>query len=215
MLQSDDAEYERDHYEEDDADEELRQLEERYPEPSEKKLNEGAGKDAFSNTEPGLEEDKDFRKKLRRTENSKIDTKAAFPSTKGKAEQVDFRNLLKKSDGPGKKDIKSGSKAQVDFRANLKSKVRSTCFTHPVLLCVFYCRILMVGLQFVLQSNPLFILLSLKSLQSVLAPSLLSNHRWTTKTLNLRKPVNPPKRANLHQRIATRPDGRLGGERGS
>ena len=102
----------------------MRQLEERYPEPTENKSSETV-KDVLTVAEPGLKEDKDFRKKLRRTEDAKIDTKAAFPSTKKKAEQVDFRNVLRKSDGPGKKDIKSGSKAQIDFRTNLRSKVRA------------------------------------------------------------------------------------------
>lgn len=70
-----------------------------------------------------MEEDKDFRKKLRRTEDSNINTAAAFPTRRAAPEQVDFRNLLRKSTGPEKKDFKSGSKAQLDFRTNLKPKV--------------------------------------------------------------------------------------------
>ena len=78
--------------------------------------------DAFAQAEPGLEENKDFRKKLHKTKDTKIDTTAAFPSQKKKPEQLDFRNLLKKSDGPAKKQFKSGE--QVDFRSNLKPKVQ-------------------------------------------------------------------------------------------
>ncbi len=71
--------------------------------------------------EPGLEENKDFRTKLRKTEDAVIDTKAAFPSQKKKAEQVDFRNVLKKTvGGPEKKSFKV---EQVDFREKLKPKV--------------------------------------------------------------------------------------------
>ena len=72
--------------------------------------------------EPGLEENKDFRTKLRKAENTKIDTKAAFPSKKKEAEQVDFRNLLRKTTGPEKKSFKV---EQVDFREKIKAKVRT------------------------------------------------------------------------------------------
>lgn len=71
--------------------------------------------------EPGLEEDKDFRRKLKKATDSKINTAAAFPSQKAKVEQVDFRNVLRKTEGPGKKQFKSGE--QVDFRSQLKPKV--------------------------------------------------------------------------------------------
>jgi hypothetical protein len=74
----------------------------------------------MTHTEPGLEEDLDFRKKLRKATNTKIDTSAAFPSQQAKAEQVDFRNVLKKTEGPAKKKFISGE--QVDFRTNLKPK---------------------------------------------------------------------------------------------
>ena len=76
--------------------------------------------DVLQEVEPGLEENKDFRTKLRKTEDATIDTKAAFPSQKAKAEQVDFRNVLKKATGPEKKTFKV---EQVDFRGKLKPKV--------------------------------------------------------------------------------------------
>lgn len=140
LQEEEEEEEEEEEYYEDDEDEELRQLEEKYPESSSpRKPTTEPLPDAFAIIEPGMEEEKDFRKKLRRTEDSKIDTKAAFPSTKKGAEQIDFRNLLKKSDGPGKKDIKSGSKAQVDFRTNLRSKVSIGIIMKEVSpkLCVF------------------------------------------------------------------------------
>ena len=85
----------------------------------------GLPMDVLQKAEPGLEGG-DFRKKLK-VADSNIDTRAAFPEKKAKAEQVDFRNLLKKSGGPEKKPIKSGGRAQADFRSNLHSKMVS-CF---------------------------------------------------------------------------------------
>ena len=79
--------------------------------------------DVLQKVEPGLEENKDFRQKLRKSEQTKINTKAAFPDQRKGPEQVDFRNLLRKSTGPEKKEFKSGSKVQVDFRTSLKPKV--------------------------------------------------------------------------------------------
>ena len=70
----------------------------------------------------------DFRAKLQRTTESKIDTKAAFPSQKMAGAQMDFRNVLKKTSGPEKKVIKSGSATQTDFRTNL----RKTSKVHPI-----------------------------------------------------------------------------------
>jgi len=70
----------------------------------------------------------DFRAKLQRTTESKIDTKAAFPSQKTAGAQVDFRNVLKKTSGPEKKVVKSGSATQTDFRTNL----RKTSKVHPL-----------------------------------------------------------------------------------
>ena len=90
--------------------------------------------------EPGLEENKDFRTKLRKAEDTKIDTKAAFPNQKQKAEQVDFRNVLRKTTGPEKKSFQV---EQLDFRTNLKPKVWSgtisnsrTCTSNYIIMTV-------------------------------------------------------------------------------
>lgn len=79
--------------------------------------------DVLQEVEPGLEENKDFRTKLHKAGDTKIDTKAAFPTQKKKVEQVDFRNVLRKTTGPEKKSFKV---EQVDFRTNLKAKVGTT-----------------------------------------------------------------------------------------
>lgn len=76
--------------------------------------------DVLQEVEPGLEENKDFRTKLRKADDAKIDTTAAFPSQKKNPEQVDFRNVLRKTTGPEKKSFKV---EQVDFRENIKRKV--------------------------------------------------------------------------------------------
>ena len=76
--------------------------------------------DVLQKVEPGLEENKDFRTKLRKADDAKIDTKAAFPSQKKNAEQLDFRNVLRKTAGPEKKAFKV---EQVDFREKIKRKV--------------------------------------------------------------------------------------------
>lgn len=83
--------------------------------------------EVLQEVEPGLEENKDFRKKLHKTGETKIDTKAAFPSQKSKAEQIDFRNVLKKATGPEKKSFKV---EQVDFRNNLKPRVQMVLVRH-------------------------------------------------------------------------------------
>jgi hypothetical protein len=74
--------------------------------------------------EEGIEGD--FRKKLQKTSATKIDTRAAFPQARPKGDQVDFRNVLKRSTGPERKMYKSGGAVQTDFRGSLKkpSKVR-------------------------------------------------------------------------------------------
>lgn len=64
--------------------------------------------------------DGDFRKKLHKAEDAKIDTTKAFPQAQTKGEQVDFRNVLRKSAGPERKVIKTGAAAQNDFRGSLK-----------------------------------------------------------------------------------------------
>ncbi len=66
--------------------------------------------------------DGDFRKKLRKADETKIDTTKAFPQAKPKGEQVDFRNVLRKTTGPEKKNIKTGARAQDDFRGSLKGR---------------------------------------------------------------------------------------------
>lgn len=67
--------------------------------------------------------DGDFRKKLHKAGEAKIDTTKAFPQAKPKGEQVDFRNVLRKTDKPEKKVFKSGGMLQGDFRSSLKSAV--------------------------------------------------------------------------------------------
>ena len=64
--------------------------------------------------------DGDFRRKLQKATATKIDTRAAFPQARPKGEQVDFRNVLKKTTGPERKVYKSGGAVQTDFRAGLK-----------------------------------------------------------------------------------------------
>ena len=81
--------------------------------------------EALGEKEEGI--DGDFRKKLRKAGNTKIDTTKAFPQAKGKGEQVDFRNVLRKTSGPEKKQFRSGSSAQSDFRSSLKAHVSNTC----------------------------------------------------------------------------------------
>lgn len=79
--------------------------------------------EAMKHTEPGMEEEIDFRKKLKEAKASKIDTKAAFPQAKPKGAQIDFRDVLRRATGPEKKEFKSGSKAQLDFRDLLRVSV--------------------------------------------------------------------------------------------
>ncbi len=75
--------------------------------------------------------DGDFRKKLRKAEETKIDTTKAFPQAKPKGEQVDFRNVLrKKVGGVEKKEVKSGARAQNDFRSSLKGRPASVSFVN-------------------------------------------------------------------------------------
>ena len=76
--------------------------------------------EVLSHKEEGI--DGDFRKKLRKAEETKIDTTKAFPQARTKGEQVDFRNVLRKSTGPERKDIKTGASAQSDFRSSLKGR---------------------------------------------------------------------------------------------
>ena len=90
-------------------------------------MNKSLPIDVLQEVEPGLEESKDFRTKLRKAENTKIDTKAAFPSQKSRAEQVDFRNVLRKTTGPEKKSFKV---EQIDFREKLKPKVKILSIIH-------------------------------------------------------------------------------------
>lgn len=78
--------------------------------------------------EPGLEGG-DFRQKLRKARDTKINTAAAFPEAKANPEQVDFRNILKKtSSGTERKDTKGGSiEEQPDFKGNLKKSKVCIC----------------------------------------------------------------------------------------
>ena len=71
--------------------------------------------------EPGVASG-DFRTKLHKAENTKVNTKAAFPQAKPRGEQVDFRTVLKRSGGPERKQFRSGGSAQTDFRDSLKRK---------------------------------------------------------------------------------------------
>ena len=84
----------------------------------------------FKDAEPGLEEDKDFRKKLRETKDSKINTRASFPEVRGRGAQIDFRDVLRSSGGPEKKKFKTGSQAQMDFRTVLKVRWIEDTHTH-------------------------------------------------------------------------------------
>lgn len=71
-----------------------------------------------------MEEEIDFRKKLKEAKESKINTKAAFPQAKPQGAQVDFRDVLRRASGaPEKKEFKSGSKAQLDFRDLLRVRI--------------------------------------------------------------------------------------------
>lgn len=88
----------------------------------------------FREVEPGLGEELDFRKKLHRAKEAKIDTAAAFPQSKGKGEQVDFRNVLRKTEGLDKKTFKAGSGVQVDFRNNLKNAVSNLDKSYLIVL---------------------------------------------------------------------------------
>ena len=85
--------------------------------------------------EPGMEEEIDFRKKLKEAKESKINTKAAFPQAKPKGAQVDFRDVLRRAGGPEKKDFKSGSKAQLDFRDLLKVRMHVWWCSDIMLYC--------------------------------------------------------------------------------
>ena len=64
----------------------------------------------------------DFRSRLRTSGQKKIDTRAAFPQARGKGEQVDFRDVLKKKVSVERKTYSSGSTAQTDFREQLKKR---------------------------------------------------------------------------------------------
>ena len=77
--------------------------------------------DVLAEKEEGI--DGDFRKKLRKAGKTKIDTTKAFPQARPKGEQVDFRNVLRKTAGPERKVFKSGSSAQSDFRSSLRGRV--------------------------------------------------------------------------------------------
>ena len=81
----------------------------------------GLPSDVLAKQEEGIEGD--FRKKLQKTSETKIDTRAAFPQARTKGEQLDFRNVLKKTKGPERKMFKTGGHAQLDFRGNLKKQV--------------------------------------------------------------------------------------------
>lgn len=106
--------------EEDEEEEERNQGAEKRQPPAGSKFV-GLVPDALKHAEPGLEEDKDFRKKLREAKESRINTKAAFPQVRGAGAQIDFRDVLRTSGGPAKKDFKGG--VQVDFRDLLKVQV--------------------------------------------------------------------------------------------
>ena len=160
--------------EEDDYDEEVARVTSLPSTTSKTPGISGLPLEALKKAEPGLGENKDFRQKLKKADNTAIDTKAAFPQKRTTPEQVrwqlfpcshnicthtiiyhkyvfkptyfllklslslfclpfplpfyllvqvDFRNLLKRTSGPEKKDFKSGSGAQLDFRSQLKPKV--------------------------------------------------------------------------------------------
>ena len=106
--------------EEDEEEEERNQGAEKRQPPAGSKFV-GLVPDALKHAEPGLEKDKDFRKKLREAKESRINTKAAFPQVRGAGAQIDFRDVLRTSGGPAKKEFKGG--VQVDFRDLLKVQV--------------------------------------------------------------------------------------------
>ena len=111
--------------------------------------------DVFTKKEQGVD-DGDFRKKLQKAGNTKINTAAAFPQARPKGEQVDFRNVLKKTPS---KENEVGSKSakvintkaafpqarpkgeQVDFRNVLRktdSVPKKVCKWHETYLCTHY-----------------------------------------------------------------------------
>ena len=117
----------RDEYEDDVSEDELKFGER--PSTTTKKVGPtGLPLEVLKAAEPGLEGG-DFRRKLRKARDTKINTAAAFPEAKANPEQVDFRNVLKKVSASDKRDVKGGSEEQADFRSLKKSKVCLQCET--------------------------------------------------------------------------------------
>lgn len=121
MPRESDNESEGAYDEDDDQSEEELKFGER-PTPTTKKVGpSGLPLDVLKAAEPGLE-GSDFRQKLRKAKDTKINTAAAFPEAKATAEQVDFRNILKKTPGVEKKGSRTGEE-QAGFKTHLKKKV--------------------------------------------------------------------------------------------
>ncbi len=87
--------------------------------------------DVLTKKEEGIDGG-DFRNKLQKANNTKIDTTSAFPQARPKGEQVDFRNVLKKKDTAKVDTAAAFPQAktkgeQVDFRNVLKKTDKKVC----------------------------------------------------------------------------------------